>query len=208
MTYNDWANQDPSSQGSNGQDSGEQLVNVNWEMIPLSELTNGYMRTQDYTKKTQELADERKNLQRNWVDTWKPADPSGADDDSERKLAEWMKQKWFATQEDLIKQQQKYDQDKRFGELLDYNPSLRPFEKAIRDIAEAKGIAPEDVAEQYGFAKKDQLIDASRSRWLVGNNGDYWQKKPKSIRDLSSEDYQKWIDEQRSTGGHQKAQSF
>ena len=34
-------------------------------MIPLSELRNGYMRTQDYTKKTQELADERKNRNRN-----------------------------------------------------------------------------------------------------------------------------------------------
>lgn len=203
----DWANQDPSSQGSNGQDSGEQLINVNWEMIPLSELTQGYMRTQDYTKKTQELAAERKNLERNGVDTWRN-DPGKTDDDSEKQLEWRMRQKWFATQEDLMRLQQKQEQDRRFSELLDYNPSLRPFEKAIRDISESKGIAPEDVAEQYGFAKKDQLIDASRSRGLVGDNGQQTWKKPKSIRDLSGDDYQKWIAEQRAWGGHQKAQSF
>lgn len=207
MPNPDWANQDPSSQGSNGQDSAEQMIEVNWEMIPLSELRNGYMRTQDYTKKTQELADERKNRNRNWGDNGQNQSGTTNDDD-EKKLEERMRKRGFATQEDLIKQQQRYDQDKRFAELLDYNPFLRPFEKAIRDIAESKGIAPEDVAEQYGFAKKDQLVDASRSRGLVGDNREWTGKKPKTVWDLSGDDYRNWIEQQRLNGGHQKAQSF
>ena len=46
--------------------------------------------------------------------------------------------------------------------LIDNNPSLRPYEKAIKEIANAKWVAFEDVIEEYGFWSLDKLQKAKK----------------------------------------------
>lgn len=89
-------------------------------------------------------------------------------------------------QEEALKVKQSLVSEQQLDFLIDNNPSLRPYEKAIKEIANAKWVAYEDVIEEYGFWSLDKLQKA-KERSLVW---DRWlQEAPqRSINDLSSKE--------------------
>jgi hypothetical protein len=122
-----------------------------------------------FTKQAQELA----ALRNSWSNEWNTAEERAA----------YIKQ---TAQEEALKVKQSLVSEQQLDFLIDNNPSLRPYEKAIKEIANAKWVAFEDVIEEYGFWSLDKLQKA-KERSLVG---DRWlQETPqRSINDLSSKE--------------------
>lgn len=122
-----------------------------------------------FTKQAQELA----ALRNSWSNEWTTAEERAA----------YIKQ---TAQEEALKVKQSLVSEQQLEFLIDNNPSLRPYEKAIKEIANAKWVAFEDVIEEYGFWSLDKLQKA-KERSLVG---DRWlQETPqRSINDLSSKE--------------------
>lgn len=122
-----------------------------------------------FTKQAQELA----ALRNSWVNEWNTAEERAA----------YIKQ---TAQEEALKVKQSLVSEQQLDFLIDNNPSLRSYEKAIKEIANAKWVAFEDVIEEYGFWSLDKLQKA-KERSLVG---DRWlQETPqRSINDLSSKE--------------------
>lgn len=89
-------------------------------------------------------------------------------------------------QEEALKVKQSLVSEQQLDFLIDNNPSLRPYEKAIKEIANAKWVAYEDVIEEYGFWSLDKLQKA-KERSLIW---DRWlQETPqRSLNDLSSKE--------------------
>lgn len=122
-----------------------------------------------FTKQAQELA----ALRNSWSNEWNTAEERAA----------YIKQ---TAQEEALKVKQSLVSEQQLDFLIDNNPSLRPYEKAIKEIANAKWVAFEDVIEEYGFWSLDKLQKA-KERSLVG---DRWlQETPqRSLNDLSSKE--------------------
>lgn len=122
-----------------------------------------------FTKQAQELA----ALRNSWVNEWNTAEERAA----------YIKQ---TAQEEALKVKQSLVSEQQLDFLIGNNPSLRPYEKAIKEIANAKWVAFEDVIEEYGFWSLDKLQKA-KERSLVW---DRWlQETPqRSINDLSSKE--------------------
>lgn len=122
-----------------------------------------------FTKQAQELA----ALKNSWSNEWNTAEERAA----------YIKQ---TAQEEALKVKQSLVSEQQLDFLIDNNPSLRPYEKAIKEIANAKWVAYEDVIEEYGFWSLDKLQKAKErnliwDRWL--------QETPqRSFNDLSSKE--------------------
>lgn len=122
-----------------------------------------------FTKQAQELA----ALRNSWSNEWNTAEERAA----------YIKQ---TAQEEALKVKQSLVSEQQLDFLIDNNPSLRPYEKAIKEIANAKWVAFEDVIEEYGFWSLDKLQKAKErnliwDRWL--------QETPqRSLNDLSSKE--------------------
>ena len=122
-----------------------------------------------FTKQAQELA----ALKNSWSNEWNTAEERAA----------YIKQ---TAQEEALKVKQSLVSEQQLDFLIDNNPSLRPYEKAIKEIANAKWVAYEDVIEEYGFWSLDKLQKAKErnliwDRWL--------QETPqRSLNDLSSKE--------------------
>lgn len=72
--------------------------------------------------------------------------------------------------------------EQQLNQLIENNPSLRPYEKAIKELSAGKWVAFEDVIEEYWFWSKDKLAKA-KDRSLVWDRT--LENQPKSINDLS-----------------------
>ena len=122
-----------------------------------------------FTKQAQELAELRRNQQTDV--SWE-----------ERKV--WIKEN--VLDPELQKLQGNMVAEQEFKQLMDANPQLRTHEKAIKEIANAKWVAYEDVIEEYGFWSLDKLQKA-KERSLIW---DRWlQETPqRSLNDLSSKE--------------------
>ena len=123
-----------------------------------------------FTKQAQELA----ALRNSWTSNeWNTAEERAA----------YIKQ---TAQEEALKVKQSLVSEQQLDFLIDNNPSLRPYEKAIKEIANAKWVAYEDVIEEYGFWSLDKLQKA-KERSLIW---DRWlQETPqRSLNDLSSKE--------------------
>lgn len=122
-----------------------------------------------FTKQAQELAELRRNQQTDV--SWE-----------ERKV--WIKEN--VLDPELQKLQGNMVAEQEFKQLIDANPQLRTHEKAIKEIANAKWVAYEDVIEEYGFWSLDKLQKA-KERSLIW---DRWlQEAPqRSLNDLSSKE--------------------
>lgn len=122
-----------------------------------------------FTRQAQELA----ALRNSWSNEWNTAEERAA----------YIKQ---TAQEEALKVKQSLVSEQQLDFLIDNNPSLRPYEKAIKEIANAKWVAFEDVIEEYGFWSLDKLQKAKErnliwDRWL--------QETPqRSLNDLSSKE--------------------
>ena len=125
-----------------------------------------------FTKQAQELAELRRNQSNQQADvSWE-----------ERKA--WIKEN--VLEPELQKLRGNLTAEQEFKQLIDANPQLRTHKIAIKEIANAKWVAYEDVIEEYGFWSLDKLQKA-KERSLVG---DRWlQETPqRSINDLSSKE--------------------
>lgn len=124
-----------------------------------------------YTKQAQELAELRRNQSNQQDTSWE-----------ERK--QWIKEN--VLDPELQKLQGNLVAEQEFKQLIDANPQLRTHEKAIKEIANAKWVAYEDVIEEYGFWSLDKLQKA-KERSLIW---DRWlQETPqRSLNDLSSKE--------------------
>lgn len=168
------------------------------QSVTEDELVNGYLRQSDYTKKTQELAEERKMLDQRSIQAqqqgyqWDPSDDEQVD--------AYLSQKGYAkvdTVEKLVEQKIKWltktQQDEQtIQSVIASNPDLKQFEWAIRKIAATDDSAIEDIVVKYGFSTHDKLSQAKK-RWLV-----WWtwrvvdESQPKPISERTKDDWVKF----------------
>lgn len=80
--------------------------------------------------------------------------------------------------------------DTEFNQLIDANPELKPYEKAIKELAQTKWIAYEDVIQEFGFGNVDKLAKA-KDRSLLW---DRWldNQAPKTVFDLSPTEWKEF----------------
>jgi hypothetical protein len=79
--------------------------------------------------------------------------------------------------------------DQQLNHLIENNPSLRPYEKAIKELSASKWVAFEDVIEEYGFWSKDKL-SLAKDRNLIWDRT--LENQPKSAFDLSESEWKEF----------------
>lgn len=168
--------------------------------VSEDELINGYLRQSDYTKKTQELAEERKMVQ------WQVSKPAEPNDDEA--VEAYLQGKGYAkadTVDQLIEKKlqwiTKAQQDEQtIQSLLSSNPDLKQFEWAIRKIAATDNSAIEDIVVKYGFSSHDKLAKAKANHSLMWNSTK-WEdsNKPKPVSERTKDDWAKFEKENTKT---------
>lgn len=160
-------------------------IDANWNPIMQSvtedELINGYMRQSDYTRKTQELAEERKQLQ--WQVT-----RQDTSDDEDANVEAYLQSKGYAKAdqvEKLVNERlqgiAKSQQDEEtLRKLIIENPELKQYEWAIREIAKNDNSALEDIVVKYGFSTHDKLSEAKKRSVMWWSTNSVDGKKPMS----------------------------
>jgi len=166
-------------------------VHIDGEDVPLDKVKDwklGYMREDDYRRKTQELAEERRQLSRA---SEAPAQAEEKDPDLEKAIAT-LKQAGMVTKDDLALIKAQEDDQKQFRRLLKANPELKVHEKKLLAIGKVDNRAWEDIVDDYGFIPKDKLQKAKASRPLVGKKEVPGTTKQKSVSDMTSAEYTAW----------------
>lgn len=154
---------------------GNDLVEVNGEMVSVEELKKGYMRQSDYTKKTQRLAQDKSKS----LDEIKDSNPELYD------AVVQLRSAGVATKDDIelaVEETLERIEAKKSGEItakkfFEDNPDLESSKKAILDLSKSTGLTPEEVAIQYNFMEKDR----QRSRDVKGK----FAPTPKTYSQLS-----------------------
>lgn len=153
-----------------------QTFEVNWKQLTLEELQKGYMRQDDYTRKTQELAAQK---------TQEPQDP----DQEQAKL--WFKQTaeelWYVSKDHLEAQKKENQQEKDLQDTIRDNPDIAPLEQAIRELQKASWLSAEEVIQTYWLKSVDK-ISRAKSKPMMWNN-----VKQSWVKDLS--EVQVWTPE-------------
>lgn len=171
----------------NGEDTQTQYVEINWEQISLEELKKSYRRQSDYTKKSQELAKEKKEFEKQL----KQLENNNEDEDVKAAEA-FLKSKGYLTKEEMQQELERIQRVQKdeilLQRLLDTNPSLKQHETAIRKIAEVDNRALEDIVVDYNFISTDKLSKAKESRDIVGGGKKEIDNKP----DISSMTPEQW----------------
>lgn len=170
----------------------EQPVEVELELdgelvkLPIDELKKGYFRQSDYTRKTQALAEERKQIEELKQKYQQKQEPEEV-----LQAREFLKQENVVTKDDLenFYKQQQYEIG--FNDLLKVSPELKKHEEAIRALQRSTGWAYEDVIVKYGFSSSDKVSKAKEARYsLEGMNPK--QSGVKSVKDMTPEEYAKF----------------
>ena len=151
------------------------------QSVTEDELINGYMRQSDYTRKTQELAEERKQLQ--WQVT--RVDTS---DEEDANVEAYLQSKGYAKADqveklvnDRLQGIAKSQQDEEtLRKLIIENPELKQYEWAIREIAKNDNSALEDIVVKYGFSTHDKLSEAKKRSVMWWSTNSVDGKKPMS----------------------------
>lgn len=151
------------------------------QSVTEDELINGYMRQSDYTRKTQELAEERKQLQ--WQVT-----RQDTSDDEDANVEAYLQSKGYAKADqveklvnDRLQGIAKSQQDEEtLRKLIIENPELKQYEWAIREIAKNDNSALEDIVVKYGFSTHDKLSEAKKRSVMWWSTNSVDGKKPVS----------------------------
>lgn len=131
--------EDDGTQVLTADEYGDVLVAVGDEQVALSELINGNLRQQDYTRKTQSAAEERKRLEAEFSDR-------------EKALA--------AREQQLAAQLAELEpQEPDWEKLAEDDPLGWPAEKAKWDKAQAKRKAMQEQAQQQ---QQQQMLEFKR----------------------------------------------
>jgi len=180
--------------------SDSQQIEINGEMVDLDELKAGYLRQSDYTKKTQELADEKRLLAR--AKDYTPSKQVEESDDI-KKAKEQLKALGVVTKDELDAFQKKVEaqsEDKqRLEALIAANPHLKDKRSAIETIGQVDKAAWEDIIVKYGFEQKDKLSKAKAFN-LVGESTPKRKPGTKSLSEMSDTEYLEWKKQNNVTG--------
>jgi len=176
------ATQEDSIQVKVGTDvNGEAIM----ETVSMNELKSGYLRQSDYTKKTQELAEERKGFE--------TAEPVEADADVDA-AKKFLQSEGYLTQAEVDAKLAAFEKRQEDGKLMasffNSNPDLKQFKGAIETIAKTDDSAIEDIVVKYGFTSTDKLKKA-KARGAVGTSS-YEGGKEKAIEEMSSTEFAEW----------------
>lgn len=202
------ASQDASQGGT--ETAQEQTVEIDGEQVPISQVRawrEGNMRTEDYTRKTQQLAEERRKYARSGAHSAstpvsQQVQEALAKDPQAKAAIEVLKQIGFLTGEDIDKRFQAYatsqEENRALDSLVDANPNLKPYKKAIQAIGQTTGAAWEDIVQDYGFMQKTALQRAkSQAKPIMGTPTQKTQPKEKSISDMTDAEYAAWKQKNR-----------
>lgn len=148
-------------------------VEIDGQQVSLEELKKGYLRQSDYTRKMQEISQMRKD-----------PDPDDQGD--------------FAKDLDTLvevlapKLQERFvtRQDNELEKFISANPDLEGKRKLLEDLGKASNKSYWDIADEYGL-KESEALEKAKSRKIVGKK-DIEPKKPRSLMDLSPEEYAQW----------------
>lgn len=164
-------------------DKDVQTFEIGGEEVTLDQIQErkkGYMRQDDYTRKTQELAELRKGSQ---------SSPKSEDEIERDTLTDELRKRGFAVKDDLKQVQTQTKMEASFGDLLSSTPELKKHEAAIRALQSSEWGAYEDVIQKYGFLSADKLKKAkSANRVTPGRKID--GDTTVSIADLWVEEYE------------------
>lgn len=152
-------------------------VEIDWQQIDLEELKKGYMRQSDYTKKTQELAQVKKQTQ-----------SEDEEDDWVESAREFLKQEQVITKSDLENYFREKSNEEQFAKLAEYEPSLKQHESVIKRIAQLDWLSIEEVIKQNNFLSSDKLERAKNARPIVWNAG-IPDNKEKAIWEMTSAEW-------------------
>jgi len=197
----DQVNEQPEATGDSkeSESAKDSYVELDGEKVSIDQLKEwkqGYMRTQDYTKKTQELADEKRKLVRS-------DEPTKEVDEIDPDVAaalDALKKAGVVTKDDLAKQKAYEEDQKALKKLLKANPELKAHEKALRQIGLTDNRAWSDIAVEYGFVAKDKLSKAQAATPIAGTRGVPEPPKEKSVGDMTSNEYALWKKENLGRG--------
>lgn len=155
-------------------------IDIDGEKVTLDDIREWKkwnLRQADYTRKTQELAREREEIER----LKQPQTP--ANDEAEA-ADQFLQSKDYVKKDFVEKQIASMKQEQQLDKFFDSNPDLAPYETAIRDLAIQKWKAPEDIVVEYKFSTSDKLKKARSSRVIVGNS-EKEAPKEKSISEMT-----------------------
>lgn len=159
------------------------------QTVTEDELLNGYLRQTDYTRKTQELAEQRKMQSQ--------PQTSAIDEDEQvmQALDKWGYAKKETVESIVEKKLQSITKSQKdeqaIQSVIASNPELKQFEWAIRKIAATDDSAIEDIVVKYGFSSHDKLSKA-KQRWIVWGGDKFASDEPKKPQDWTKEDRAKF----------------
>lgn len=168
----------------------EELIEINGQKLSKKEIAEGIMRQEDYTRKTQELAEKQRQLVRSPIGDQKKSEdlPPEA-----QKFFEDLKVKGgFMTKEEY-QQMIALDQDrKELDRIVEENPHLKPVKESIYAVGAKDSRAWHDIIKdpQWGFNNlkpKDKPV-----REVGGKAPSMQQEGAKSIKDMTPEEFEVW----------------
>lgn len=147
----------------------------------------------DYTKKSQQLKE---------LSTQGEYNNDGVDETAEQ-WKQWFKANLLDPELDKIRNT--FAESKTFESILQSTPEIKPYEKAISDLVKSTGKWYEEVIQEYGFLSSDKL-EKAKTRSLVWDRE--YSKKPKSIADMTSQEYTERKKTHANGNLLEKSQSF
>jgi hypothetical protein len=177
-------------------DSGESdvetpTVEIDGEKYTLDEVKEwkkGNMREADYRKKTQELAEAKREIAR------AKENPSVNEvvDPEVKAALETLKAAGVATKEDLLLMKAQEEDAKHFKRLIKKHPELKQHEKALKAIGLTDNRAWEDIVKDYGFLSGDKLAKAKKTNPITGAKTAPADEKPKGLPKAGTPEWEAW----------------
>jgi hypothetical protein len=173
----------------------EPTIEIDGEKVPISTVKawkEGNMRQEDYTRKTQELAEAKRELARVNPTTAEYAKPDDLSDEAKAAI-DVLKKAGFATKEDLQMLKVQEEDAKNFRKLIKNHPELKLHEKAIKQIGLTDNRAWEDIVREYGFLSDDKIAKAKAQNPVKGAKSlPGTQEKKLDIANMNEKEYEAW----------------
>jgi hypothetical protein len=173
----------------------EPTVEIDGEKVPISIVKawkEGNMRQEDYTRKTQELAEAKRELARVNPTNAEYAKPDDLSDEAKAAI-DVLKKAGFATKEDIQMLKVQEEDAKNFRRLIKSYPELKTHEKALKQIGLTDNRAWEDIAKDYGFLSADKVAKAKAQNPVKGAKSlPGAQEKKLDIASMNEKEYEAW----------------
>ncbi len=180
---------------SQAETNAKNMVEIDGEKVSLDQVKEwkkGHMMEADYRRKTQELAEAKREIAR--AKQAGETSPRAKEMDPEvKKAIEILKEAGMATKDDLLAMKIQEEDQKAFRKLLKSNPELIPHKKALQQIGLTDNRAWEDIAKDYGFLKDSKLEKAKAAKPITGARmvpGS--ETKAVDIAKMTPKEYESW----------------